>query len=425
MTLPYLLLAAAALVPLAWLLGEVMGRAAGWIVAAGMLAVAGGLTSVWLGRGETSAVTESVPWIPAIGVSLALRLDGLSFFFGLLVLVIGAVVLSYCARYLHGGGHGIFYALMTFFGAAMVGLVLADDLVVLFVMWEFTTLCSFLLIARSGPAGTEPAIRTFLLTVAGGLCLLVAVAVAWVTTGTTSLSAVLVDPVWTQRPDLTAAVAVLVAIAAFTKSAQFPFHGWLPDAMVAITPVSAYLHAAAMVKAGIYLLLRFSTLFHDVSVWNALLISVGLTTALMGAVFALQRHDLKGLLAYSTVSQLGFIVATIGIGTTYAIAAAVVHTAGHALFKAALFMSVGVIDHQAGTRDMRDLTGLARTMPVTAVVMTLAAASMAGLPPLFGFVSKEAMFKGSPRRTCRAPWWCSWAWSWSSPRPSPSPTRRA
>lgn len=395
MTLPFILLMAALLVPVAGFGGQLLGRSAGWLCSLGMFAIAACLTALWLDRGDASTITHVVQWIPILDVSLALRLDGLSFFFALLVMVIGGVVLAYCARYLHGGGHGVFYALMTFFGAAMLGLVLADDLVLLFVMWEFTTLCSFLLIARSGPAGTEPAIRTFLVTVAGGLCLLTAVAVAWVTTGTTSLNVVLTHPVWEQRPQLTAAVAVLVALAAFTKSAQFPFHGWLPDAMVAITPVSAYLHAAAMVKAGIYLLLRFSTLFHDVPAWNALLVTVGVITAAMGALFALQRHDLKGLLAYSTVSQLGFLVATIGIGTTYAIVGAVVHTAAHALFKSALFMSVGVIDHQAGTRDMRELSGLAKSMPVTAVVMTLAAMSMAGLPPLFGFVTKEAMFKAA------------------------------
>lgn len=395
---------AALLVPAVWALGQRMGRGAGWGGAAGLLGVAALLTAAWTGRGDAPVVEHLTPWIPQIGVNVALRLDGLGYLFGMLVLVIGAVVLAYSSGYLKPGRHGSFYALMMFFAVAMLGLVLADDIVLLYVMWEFTTLCSFMLISRSGQAGVQPAIRTFLTTVAGGLCLLAAVAIAWVTTGTTTLSAILVDPVWAERPELTATVAVLVALAAFTKSAQFPFHSWLPDAMVAITPVSAYLHAAAMVKAGIYLLLRFSTLFADVPAWNWLLITIGAVTALMGAVFALQRHDLKGLLAYSTVSQLGFLVAIIGLGSHYAIAGALVHTCAHALFKSALFMSVGLIDHEAGTRDIRELSGLGRSMPVTAVILTAAAASMAGLPPLFGFVSKEALFKAASEAPAPVSW---------------------
>ena len=381
------------LCPAAAVLGRRAGRDAGWPLAAGLLVLAGALVAVWNGRGDADAVSQQIPWMPTLGVTFHLRLDGLGLFFGLIVLVIGAVVIGYSARYLAKGSHSAFYTLMTFFAAAMLGLVLADDVVLLFVMWEFTTLCSFLLIARSGPHAKDPAIRTFLVTMAGGLCLLAAVVAMWVATGTTRLSDILVDDVWSTSPGFAAFVAVLIALAAFTKSAQFPFHAWLPDAMVAITPVSAYLHAAAMVKAGIYLMLRFSTALSEVPVWNVLLISVGLFTALMGAVFALQRNDLKELLAYSTVSQLGFLTATIGIGTSYAVVGAVVHVAAHALFKSALFMSLGVVDHQAGSRDIRKLSGLARTMPVTAVVMTLAAVSMAGVVPLFGFVSKEAMFK--------------------------------
>ncbi|MFI7481386.1 DUF4040 family protein [Kocuria sp. M1R5S2] len=381
------------LVPAAAVLGRYAGRNAGWPLAAGLLVLAGALVTVWNGREDPRGVVQEVPWMPTLGVTFHLRVDGLGLLFGLIVLVIGAVVIAWSARYLGSGDHASFYTLMTFFAAAMLGLVLADDLVLLLVAWELTTMCSFLLIARSGPAGRDPAIRTFLLTAAGGLCLLTAVAVMWAATGTTRLSAVLADDVWGASPGVAVSVAVLVAVAAFTKSAQFPFHAWLPDAMVAITPVSAYLHAAAMVKAGIYLMLRFTEALHAVPVWNVLLVSVGLLTALMGAVLALRSHDLKELLAYSTVSQLGFLTATIGIGTEYAAVGAAVHVAAHALFKAALFMAVGVVDHQAGTRDIRELSGLARAMPWTAGTMVLAAASMAGLPPLFGFVSKEAVFK--------------------------------
>ncbi|GAA3011025.1 DUF4040 family protein [Microbacterium aurantiacum] len=360
------------------------GRAAGWwlalplVVAAGMLAALGS-GSVW------------VPWMPTLGVGFGLRLDGLSLLFSLIVLVIGALVLIYSARYLPRGPNASFFVLMTGFAAAMLLLVLADDLVLMFVAWEATTLCSFFLIARSGKDAREPAIRTLLVTAAGGLSLLAAVVVMWVGTGTTRITDVLVSDAWAQ-PGFAIPVAVLLAGAVFTKSAQFPFQAWLPDSMVAITPVSAYLHAAAMVKAGIYLALLFSPALAGELVWSSLLITSGLITAVFGAVTALRQTDLKALLAYSTISQLGLLVAMIGVGTPEALTAAVVHTVAHALFKAALFMLIGVIDHEAGTRDIRELAKLRIRMPITIGALALAAASMAGIPPLLGFVSKESMF---------------------------------
>lgn len=360
------------------------GRAAGWwlalplVVAAGMLATLGS-GSVW------------VPWMPTLGVGFGLRLDGLSLLFSLIVLVIGALVLIYSARYLPRGPNASFFVLMTGFAAAMLLLVLADDLVLMFVAWEATTLCSFFLIARSGKDAREPAIRTLLVTAAGGLSLLAAVVVMWVGTGTTRITDVLVSDAWAQ-PGFAIPVALLLAGAVFTKSAQFPFQAWLPDSMVAITPVSAYLHAAAMVKAGIYLALLFSPALAGELVWSSLLITAGLITAVFGAVTALRQTDLKALLAYSTISQLGLLVAMIGVGTPEALTAAVVHTVAHALFKAALFMLVGVIDHEAGTRDIRELANLRIRMPITIGALALAAASMAGIPPLLGFVSKESMF---------------------------------
>lgn len=380
-----------------------LGRDAGWLLALPLLGAAAMLLAV-APSGETGALSQVVPWMPTIDVGLALRLDGLSLLFGLIVLVIGAGVLAYSTRYLPSSArNGSFYVLMTAFAAAMLLLVLADDLVVLFVAWEATTLCSFLLISRSGPHAREPAIRTLLVTAAGGLSLLAAVVVIAVGTGTTRLSEALAAPLWREDPTFTVTVAVLVAGAAFTKSAQFPFQSWLPDSMVAITPVSAYLHAAAMVKAGIYLLLRFSPALAGEPVWSWLLVSAGLVTALFGAVAALRRSDLKELLAYSTVSQLGLIVTMVGVGTQAALTAAVLHTVAHALFKSALFMLIGVIDHEAGTRDIRELAALRLRMPVTAVALGLAAASMAGVPLLLGFVSKELMlaaFLEAPGR-----WW--------------------
>lgn len=370
---------------------RLLGRNAGWMLALPLMASAGLLILAMPADGDV-ALLQVVPWMPTIDVGFALRLDGLALLFSLLVLVIGAGVLAYAARYLGPSGrYGSFYVLMTAFAAAMLLLVVTDDLVVLFVAWEATTLCSFFLIARSGSNAREPAIRTLLVTAAGGLSLLAAVAFIAVGTGTMRISEALAHPIWHENSTFSITVAVLLAGAAFTKSAQFPFQSWLPDSMVAITPVSAYLHAAAMVKAGIYLLLRFSPALSHEAVWMTLLVAGGLLTALFGAVAALRRYDLKELLAYSTMSQLGLLVAMIGVGTPAALTAAVVHTMAHALFKSALFMLIGIIDHQAGTRDIRELASLRLRMPVTAAALALAAASMAGVPLLLGFVSKELM----------------------------------
>ncbi len=385
MTLIGLLTGCWALTALAPALARIIGARAGWPLAAGLVALAG--AAVALGRDGT--VSQSVPWIPSIDVSLRLRMDGLSLVFVLLVLVVGAVVIGYSTSYLRGNATTGYYALMTGFAAAMTMLVLADDLILLFVSWELTTLCSYLLVLRSGPDAVPAATRTLLITVGGGLSLLAAVSTIVVVTGTTRLSTALADPAWSERPGFAATVAVLVAVAAMTKSAQFPFHAWLPDAMVAPAPVSAYLHAAAMVKAGIYLLLRFADAASHAAVWPALLITVGLLTSVMGAVFALQRTDLKALLAYSTVSHLGLLTVTIGIGTTAALTAAIVHVIAHACFKSAGFMYVGLLEQRTGTREIHEVSGLARSMPVASAMIALAAAAMAGLPPTLGFVSKE------------------------------------
>ncbi|QNG21070.1 DUF4040 family protein [Rhodococcus triatomae] len=370
-----------------------VGRATGWILAAVFTTVGAVVAVVATPQLADSGVVQVThAWIPALGIDFSLRLDGTAFLFLVLVLGVGALIMAYSASYFGHGRHGGFYLLMTLFAASMFGLVLADDIVLLFVFWEFTTICSFFLIGRSGARASGPAVRTFLLTGAGGLALLAAVVTMWSFTGTTNLGAILADPIWHENTAFSTSVGILIAVAAFTKSAQFPFHYWLPDAMAAATPVSAYLHAAAMVKAGIYLLMRFSPALGANGVWQAMLIGVGLLTAVLGAVFALQRHDLKELLAYSTVSQLGLIVAVIGVGTPTALAAAGLHTLAHALFKATLFMLVGVIDREVGSRDIRQLTGLWRVMPVTGVLAALSAASMAGIPPLLGFVSKENLF---------------------------------
>ncbi|WP_261624499.1 DUF4040 family protein [Nesterenkonia marinintestina] len=395
MTLIVLLFLTLVLAPIAAAVHAMLGRDTGW-VAAGALTLLGVTTLPWIApvvAGGTKS--EHLPWIPTADVGLSLRLDGLGMVFLLLVLFIGALVMAYSARYFGPEKRtGDYYVWMLLFVFAMSGMVLADDLILLFVFWEFTTLCSFFLINRSGDKAAAPAQRTLLLTMAGGLGLLTAVLMIMVRTGTTSLHEALGHEVWQTDGGFTAVIAVLIIFAAFTKSAQFPFHLWLPDAMVAPAPVSAYLHAAAMVKAGIYLLLRFAPAFEDTAVWHLLLIAGGLTTALMGALFALQRHDIKEIMAYSTVSQLGFLVAVIGVGTPTALAAATIHVIGHALFKSSLFMMVGIIEHESGSRDIRVLRGLSRTMRVSLVITLLGSLSMAGVPPLLGFVSKENLLAG-------------------------------
>ena len=366
------------------------GRNAGWFLWIPLAAAAWTLIQAFVGSG--GEVVEYYPWIPDFfNVGFHLRLNGLSLVFGLLVLIIGAGVLFYSAKYLGKTKITSFYLSMASFALAMLILVLANDLMVLYVAWEATTLASFFLIARSGSHARKPAVRTLLVTVLGGLALLAAVAVMIASAGTTVVTEVLGSDIW-EDPTIVTWLVITVVLAAFTKSAQFPFQSWLPDSMVAISPVSAYLHAAAMVKAGIYLLLLFSPVLAGDTLWLTLLVGSGLITALMGAVAALRRYDLKELLAYSTMSQLGYLVALIGIGTPAAITAAILHTVAHALFKSALFLSVGVIDHEAGTRDMRMLTVRKMAMPATMTVIVLGAASMAGLPPLLGFVSKESLF---------------------------------
>lgn len=392
MTLAWLLVALAAVTAATPALTRRWGRDAGFAVAAAFVLLAGLMVPAAGQVLDGDVVTQSLDWVPQLEVRLALRLDGLSLVFVMIALLVGALVFVYSTRYLPAGRQLDFYLLMTVFTLSMVGLVVADDLVLLFLCWELTSLASFLLIARSGSGGEAASTRTLLLTFVGGLTLLAAVAAIAVRTGTTNLTEALGSPVWTQDPGFAAAMAALVAVSAFTKAAQFPFHPWLPDAMAAATPVSAYLHAAAVVKAGIYLMLRFSAAFHDVPLWNYTLMVVGLFTAAMGALFAYQRTDLKKLMAYSTVSQLGLITATIGVGTEKALTAATVHTIAHALFKSGLFMMVGVIDHATGTRDIRRLPALRRAMPWSFATVVLGTASMAGVPPLLGFVSKESIF---------------------------------
>ncbi|MFD2091597.1 Na+/H+ antiporter subunit A [Blastococcus deserti] len=342
------------------------------------------------GGGE---VRESVPWIPALDLEIALRLDPLALTFALLVTGVGALVLLYCARYFEADDDGTarFAGNLTAFAGAMLGLVLADDLLLLYVFWELTTIFSFLLIGGGGSrlAARRAATQALILTTAGGLAMLVGVLLIGEASGSYLLSEVVASP-GSGTGMVTGTVLVLVG--AVTKSAMVPFHFWLPAAMEAPTPVSAYLHAAAMVKAGIYLVARLAPGLADQPGWRPIVLGLGSATMLVGGYRAIRQTDLKLLLAFGTVSQLGFLMVLMGAGSTELATAGLVMTVAHALFKSTLFLTVGVVDHATGTRDLRRLSGLGRRLPVLAVIGGLGALSMAGVPPLLGFVGKEAAF---------------------------------
>ncbi|HWL59950.1 MAG TPA: Na+/H+ antiporter subunit A [Microbacteriaceae bacterium] len=338
-------------------------------------------------------LVERIEWIPEFGIALALRMDALSWLLAMVATVVGALVLVYCARYFGPGepGLGRFAAVLTAFAGAMYGLVLADDVFLLLAFWEATSVLSYLLISHRSTLKTSrgASLQALLVTTLGGLAMLVGLILLVVETGATTLTGIIAA-----APDGTLVVVavLLVLVGALSKSALFPFHFWLPAAMAAPTPVSAYLHAAAMVKAGIYLVARLAPGFAELPGFRITLIGLGIITLLLGAVLSLRQTDLKLVLAYGTVSQLGLLVTVLALGTREAGLAGLTLLLGHALAKAALFLVVGIIDHRTGTRDLRKLSGLGRVAPTLAVVGVLAAASMISLPPLIGFLGKETMF---------------------------------
>lgn len=395
MLLPLAVAALFGLAAVTPLLMRLLGRDAAYLNAAALLAFTVLVASRWNPVVAGDPVVWRVDWVPEIGLGLGFVMDGLGLLFALIVLGIGALVMAYSARYFGDdrAKAGRFVSLLTFFAASMLGLVLADDLVLLFVFWELTSVSSFFLIGGRGEGGAG-ATRALMTTALGGLALFAGAILIGTAAGTLSLSEILTNPDTLTGAAVAPAIIVLLLLAAATKSALFPFHFWLPGAMVAPTPVSTYLHAATMVKAGIYLVFRFTPVFGGVPLWRTTLVLVGLGTAVFAALVALKKTDLKALLAYSTVSQLGLLAGLIGIGTPLALAAAALHTLAHALFKAALFMTVGVVEHETGRRDLRELGGLRRALPLTATAGVLAAVSMAGLPPMLGFVSKEEALAG-------------------------------
>jgi multicomponent K+:H+ antiporter subunit A len=340
-------------------------------------------------------LTFSTPWVTALGLDFALRLDGFAWLFACLVLGIGLLILLY-ARYYLSEDEAIprFFASLMLFMGSMTGVVLAGNLLLLVVFWELTSISSFLLIGywNHDEDARYGARMALLVTGLGGLALLGGVLLLGAIVGSYELGAVLDAAGTVQQHPLYVPMLLLVLLGAFTKSAQFPFHFWLPRAMAAPTPVSAYLHSATMVKAGVFLLGRLYPVLSGTDVWFFVVTIAGLTTLLLGAYRAMFAHDLKGLLAFSTVSHLGLITMLFGFGTEMAAVAAVFHIINHATFKASLFMAAGIIDHETGTRDMRILNGLARHMPYTTALAVVAAAAMAGVPLLNGFLSKEMFF---------------------------------
>jgi multicomponent Na+:H+ antiporter subunit A len=337
-----------------------------------------------------------LPWAPSLGLTLSFNLDGLGLLFALLITGIGALIVIYASGYLHRHPQaGRFYASLFAFMGAMLGVALSDNIFTLFVFWELTGFTSFLLIGfdHEREDARSSALQALVVTGAGGLALLAAGVLLFDISGTTSLSAMAASGVPVAAHPLYAAVVTLVLLAAFTKSAQVPFHFWLPNAMAAPTPVSAYLHSATMVKAGVYLVARMTPILGATTLWTTSVTAAGAVTMLVGACRCVQETDLKRILAYSTLSALGVLMMLLGVGTREAIVAALVYLTAHACYKGALFMVAGAIDHETGTRDITALRGLGRAMPLTAAAGGAAALSMAGVPLTLGFVGKDGAYE--------------------------------
>lgn len=396
MSLTLLVFAALLAAPLLWALLRWRAPLAGlaWLLPAALFT---GFASLWPVVQTTGHHTEVWPWIPSLGISLALRADGLSLLFALLITGIGSFIFLYAARYLSGHADiARFFARLTLFMGAMLGAVLADDLIALLVFWELTSLASFLLIGFTPEqaASRRSAQQGLLITVGGGLALLAGAIVLGHSAGTLRISEIVAMDGLAQHANASWVIA-LVALGAFAKSAQVPLHAWLPNAMVAPTPVSAFLHSATMVKLGVYLLARLNPVYGEHALWSGLLLTAGLATMLTGALLSLRETDLKRVLAYSTVVSLGTLVTLIALPHPLAATAMAAFLVVHALYKACLFMVAGIVDHEAGTRDSTQLGGLARKMPLTAAIALLAGLSMAGLPPFVGFVAKELVYEAN------------------------------
>lgn len=370
--------------------------ASGWIVglvpAAVFVALAMYLPSV----ADGAFVRTSLAWVSDLGVNFSFYLDGLSLLFALIISGVGILVVIYAGGYLHGHVYlGRFYLFILSFMGSMLGLVLSDNVICMFVFWELTSVTSYLLIGfdHEREEARAAALKALLITAGGGLALLAGLVLLGQTVGSLEVSAMLAQGEIAREHPLYLAILVLVLAGAFTKSAQFPFHFWLPGAMEAPTPVSAYLHSATMVKAGVYLIARLNPVLGQTDPWLYTVGGVGCFTMLLGGYTALQKTDLKQVLAYSTVSALGILTMLVGIGTPLALTAAMLFLLAHSLYKGGLFLVAGILDHSTGSRDIRFLGGLGKAMPFTAAAAMLSGLSMAGLPPFVGFVGKELVYE--------------------------------
>jgi multicomponent Na+:H+ antiporter subunit A len=377
------------------LLTRILGHKAAWVLALVPVAIflhfAG--FAAELARGEV--VTGGYVWVPSFNVSFSWLIDGLSLTFILLISGIGALIVLYSGGYLKGHPHqGRFFSFLLMFMGSMLGLVASDSFLMLFVFWELTSITSFLLIGfdHQREAARRAALQALVVTGGGGLFLLAGLILLWNITGATQFSLLTAFGPQVKASPFYLAALVLVLGGAFTKSAQFPFHFWLPNAMEAPTPVSAYLHSATMVKAGVYLLMRLNPVMGGTTEWQVVLPVFGAATLVIGALLAVRQTDLKLMLAYTTVSSLGLLVLLTGFGVPYAIEAAALYLVAHSLFKGALFMITGIIDHETGVRDVTRLGGLRSAMPLTFAIAMAAAISMGGLPPFFGFLAKEEVY---------------------------------
>lgn len=342
--------------------------------------------------------TQVISWIPSLGVDLALAMDGLGSWFALIITGVGTLVLLYAAGYFEDPAKYVRFASYTLlFMAAMLGIVLSANLLLLFVFWELTSVTSYLLIGfyHEREEARDGARRALIVTGGGGLAMLAGVILIGVTVGSFDLETILANGEQIKASAVYAPAVILILIGAFAKSAQYPLHFWLPGAMEAPTPASAYLHSATMVKAGIFLLARLYPAIGDTPLFNGTVTAVGLFTAVYASIYALRQSDLKAILAYSTVSWLGTLTFLIGLGTKDSIKAAIVGVLAHALYKGALFLTAGSIDHAAGTRDIERIGGLGRVMRFTLIGAVIAGISMAGIPPLFGFLAKETLLVGA------------------------------
>ncbi|GGD96265.1 putative monovalent cation/H+ antiporter subunit A [Planktosalinus lacus] len=343
-------------------------------------------------------ITKTYEWVPSLGVNLGFTLDGISLIFTLMITGIGFLVFAYTATYLKGHEYlDRFYGYLGIFMAAMLGVVLSDNIISLFIFWELTSISSFFLIGFNNKekASRKSAVLALSITGIGGLLLLAGALILGNITGTYSISEMLLSKDLIAESSHYIIIVILIFGAAFTKSAQFPFHFWLPGAMKAPTPVSTYLHSATMVKAGVYLLMRFTPSLGNTELWNTTLITVGAITMVYAAIHTLFRTDLKGILAYSTIAALGILVFLIGLGTREAFVAACVFILVHALYKATLFLVTGIIDHETGTRDVTRLSGLRKVLLPVAIAGFLAAISNAGIPPSFGFIGKDLIYEAT------------------------------